>query len=186
MKTPGTRRGYTLVEMIVVVLIVGVVAAVAIQSYLRTAEETLAQDARATLQRVARANQMYAADHENLYTRGVLNSGCNTLSCPVDPAVDPCNLVACKYLPTEDWDMMPYLVVAMDGTAAALPIMGMCGSFDAVASCGANGFACVFRKNDTTDVFCTFKRSKYLPYRDWRYRFTASAGIQAAGGAPLD
>jgi len=61
-------RGYTLVEMLVVIVIIGIIAAVAIPSYYSSIWLTNAQGVENNLRAIAGAEQKYYEDHAAYYT----------------------------------------------------------------------------------------------------------------------
>jgi type IV pilus assembly protein PilE len=67
-ETSGMQRGFTLIELMVVVAIVAILAAIAVPSYQRHIVKTNRQDAMAVLQSAAQAMERYYAKHNNDYT----------------------------------------------------------------------------------------------------------------------
>src|SRR5579872_4527957 len=55
-------RGYTMTELAVVVILIGVLAAAGLASYYKAVETTKANGAQATLDAIAQANRAYFAD----------------------------------------------------------------------------------------------------------------------------
>ena len=151
-------RGFTLIELMVVVLIIGILAAIAVPSYMKAIENSKADDAVAMMQMVATANRMYKLDHGGTYTTGTIDANCNpnvTTACPVAAGGgDRCNLVTCKYLAAQNWTGKAYTITAGNGTT--------CSSY--------SGVACVKRKAGT--------------YVAWYYTINESGVITAGGGAP--
>ena len=58
-----TKKGFTLVEMLVVVIIIGVLTAVALPSYMKSVEKTRTAQAISTLGQIAKAQHVYNAKH---------------------------------------------------------------------------------------------------------------------------
>jgi prepilin-type N-terminal cleavage/methylation domain-containing protein len=108
------KDGFTLVELLTVVLILGILAAFAIPSYTRAVATSQAKEAAALVEAVSRANQMYKVDYKT-YARGMITNQCNTRTCPTTDVQDACALVACKYLAAQDWDAKPYTISAVNG-----------------------------------------------------------------------
>lgn len=158
------REGFTLLELIVVILIIGILAAFAVPQYMKSLENNKADDAVALINMVATTNRMYALDHGGTYTNGAITNTCNgQTACPASGGVgDPCSLISCKYLAATDWGSKPYSVYAGN-----------------VASCNTGaGVACGARK--TSGVGST----TISPYSGWGYQIDAAGVITPIGGAP--
>jgi len=57
-----TRRGFTLIELIMVVIVIGILVSIAVPTYLDTVERTKSKEAIATLQSILAAERNYAAE----------------------------------------------------------------------------------------------------------------------------
>lgn len=123
-----TRKGFTLVELVIVVLILGILAAVAVPRLFNTSSTAIDNGVRQTLNTVRDAIELYAADHAKLPgAPGVDNLGNPTSGdlaadladyirgpfpkCPVGDATNPQGIkystgnspIAGEPTPTEGW-----------------------------------------------------------------------------------
>ncbi len=124
-----SQAGFTLIEMLVVVLIIGILAAIAIPQYLKSVETTKADDAVAMVNMIGTTNKMFALDHSNSYVVGTFptsaNTGCGTAACPpVGPYTSACALVWCKYLADQNFGSKPYTLYACSPTGGACGASG--------------------------------------------------------------
>jgi len=165
------RGGFTLIELLVVVLIVGVLAAFAIPQLIRTMESTKADDAAGIVKMIATANRMYFIDHAR-YTNNSsqLTTACGAVGCDATK-YDACQLVACKYLGSMDWDSKAYSFYTCDGTGA-----NCCGVANITpTTANTQVVACAKRKNDAQQK-----------YTNWGYSATVTGqmGYYPGDGTP--
>lgn len=163
MRPPVRRPGFTLVELLVVVLIIGILAAFAIPQYLRSVETSKADDAVSLANMVATTNRMYALDHANAFAVGEITSACNTAACAGGSPPPGCDLVGCKYLAQQDFDKKPYRVAADNPGANTV-----CNA--APFNMPAAGASCVIRRSGSTPG------TNISPYTTWGY-YVTSAGV---------
>ena len=159
MRHRQARCGFTLIELIVVVMIVGILAAYGVPQYLRTVETRRADDAVSLVNMVGTTNRMFALDHNNTFATGAFPAGgsCGAGACPPNGPYAACALVFCKYLADQDFGVKTYQVQACNG--------GGCGP--------GNGGAAATRKLPAS-----------APYSGWGYAMTAAGVITGYGGAP--
>jgi len=159
------ERGFTLIELIVVVMIIGALAAFGVPQYLRTVETAKANDAASLVNQVGTANKMFALDHSNYYAAGKFTASCGTGTCPATVSAtqtNPCVLVWCGYLVGQDWASKPYSYSACNGGASASCVGQAAGNYISGA-----------------------KRSGgSSPYASWGFTMNLPGTIAAYGGAP--
>lgn len=181
--------GFTLIELVIVVLLIGILAYFGVPSYIKTIENGRAEAAFGVLNSVAAANSMYVMD-KNVYARGQLSTGSplpprSPQTCPTCPSLpvpppgpasncsaampcgsngllDACNLVFCGYLASRGWAGDRWDYVACD------PSDGSGGG-----CCDVGYVACATRKGDAS-----------FPYNMWGYGITRDSRVLPMGGAP--
>lgn len=164
------RKGFTLIELVVVILIIGILASFAVPSYLRSVEVGKADDAVATMNTIGHSNRMFALDHQNTYATGSFptSGSCAATGVTLCPGSGPylaCHLVSCKYMADEDWARKPYQMAAA-GNATATAACGLSGT-------GTNVVACAARKSDAS-----------APYSSWWYAMGKDGVVVKEASAP--
>ena len=152
------RVAFTLVELLIVVLIIGILAMISMPLYRKTIETSKATNAASIANMIANANRMYFLDN-NTYLAGVINDSCNSLSC--SNASGACRLVACGYLAKQRWSEYQWTFCACDMGNCSCP--GGCGGSNAI-SCATNYLSPVGH-----------------PYTTWRYQIDSNGSCMAFG-----
>lgn len=155
------RRAFTLIELMIVVLIIGILATIAVPQYRKSVETSKALDALSLIRAIANANQMYFLDR-NVYTRGAITNACNTATCQSGANTSRCQLVACGYLAKRDWDSYGWRLCACDTLNCGYCPGGACGS----------GL-----------IACADNLSSVSPYNNWRY-YIYPTSCDAVGSTP--
>lgn len=180
----GADAGFTLIELMVVVLIIGILAAFGLPQYLKSIENSKADDAVALVQMAGTTHRMLALDHSGNWLGSAAGTAitdtCQTASCQ-NGAGNPCDLVACKYMATQDFDSRPYVLFLANDTSNST-----CGgvSFSAANGCGAMPgkiVACVRRR--LTSDSPSAGAAQISPYTSWAYAVddTGTIGVNNCG-----
>lgn len=162
------RKGYTLIELVVVVLIIGILASFGIPQYLKTVETSKADDAVSTVNMIGTTNKMFALDHSGAYAYGAFTAACGAGACPTAaPYSNACALVWCKYLADQDWASRPYEYGACNGA-----VSGACNT--GTGSIGAGNQVAAARRRATASS----------PYSTWGFGMVKTGVITAYGTTP--
>jgi len=152
----NNRKGFTLIELVIVTVIMGILASMGLPYYLKTVEVSKASDALAIGHMLANSYRMYLVDNPNLPLTGAVTNTCNTGVCNTS-ATDACRLVRCNYVARQDWDASAYSY-----------------SVGATADIAAS----VSRKSGASPG------TNSTPYTSWGYNFSTSGGCAVVGEAP--
>lgn len=166
-----SAKGFTLMELLVTVLIVGILAAFAVPQYMKSLETTKADDAAALVKMAGTANRMYALDHNGVWANGTIDNTCNSGACTGGSG--GCELVRCKYLAAQNWDQKAYVLTANNGAAAA---SATCGGVTFASS--AQWAACVTRRTGAAPGTDT------APYNAWGYAADVNGVLVIRTGTP--
>ena len=128
------KNGFTLVELLTVVIIIGILATMAMPLYRKTIETSKATDALSIVTMIANANRMYQLDNPNPgYTTGILST-----SHP---------LVSGKYIADHPWNNYQWKFCACDTTTCA------CGG----GCTGTGTVACAYNQSSLGAPYNTWR-----------------------------
>jgi len=153
------NRGFTLIELMVVVLIIGILASMGVPYYYKTVETTKATDSVAIGHMLGNAYRMFLIDNPGAsLVPGDITNTCNSGGCS-STDFSGCRLVRCNYVAKQDWG------TGRGGPSSYLYFVGP-------AACGG-GMACTVRNGGSS------------PYSGWGYTFNQDGSCTSNGaGVP--
>src|SRR5581483_5744571 len=164
----GRSKAFTMMELLIVVMIIGILMVLSVVWYLRSSEQAKASQAVSELNMLAAANRGYSIDHRRRYAPSAITKARNSAPCVGNAT--PCDVVACGYLKSQDWNAEQYNFFVLDPAAApaACNLSGFSGS---------NFVACAKRKVCGGGVTSNCV-SASSPYASWGYLVDTSGVIQ--------
>ncbi len=152
----NNKKGFTLIELVIVTVIMGILASMGLPYYLKTVEVSKASDALSIGHLLGNSYRMYLVDNPSLPLTGSITNACNTGACDTS-ATDACRLVRCNYVARQDWDSSSYSYSIGAAADIAATVSRKTG-----ASPGTNN----------------------TPYNGWGYTFSTTGGCAVVGEAP--
>ncbi|MDA8244697.1 MAG: prepilin-type N-terminal cleavage/methylation domain-containing protein [Elusimicrobia bacterium] len=150
----GNRKGFTLIELVVVVMIMGILASIGVPYYYKTVETSKATDSVAIGHMLANAYRMFQLDNPSTNLSGQVTNTCNGGSCSTGDT-SACRLVRCNYIARQDWGASAYNFFVGSG------------------NCGGTNLACTRRGSGAS-----------ANYSGWGYNFTNTGGCSPLGSSP--
>ena len=75
--SPSKRAAFTLIELLIVVVIIGILAAIAIPKFANTKEKAYVASMKSDLRNLITAQEAYFSDNSSLYAQSTTNLGTN-------------------------------------------------------------------------------------------------------------
>jgi prepilin-type N-terminal cleavage/methylation domain-containing protein len=156
-------KGFTLIELVVVTLIMGILTSMAVPYYFKTVETSKATDSVALGHMIANSNRMYRLDNPTNLISGQITNSCNSqTNCAA--ASGACKLLACGYVAQQDWQN---------------------SSYDFYVCNGGAGGTCCSSSGTEIGVSCTKRKSGAAAnYAGWGYVFYSSGRCAKLSTAP--
>src|SRR5260370_17069095 len=82
------EQGFTLVELLVVILIIGILAGIAIPAFLGQRQKAYDSQAKSNIRTAQTAEETYATDHDGTYTVGDTSTGAADPLVTIEPTLN--------------------------------------------------------------------------------------------------
>ena len=157
------RKGFTLIELVIVTVILGIMASMAIPFYLKSVETSKAGDAVAIGHMLANSYRMYLVDNPAAGARltGAITDACNTGACNTGnpPAnygdTTGCRLVRCNYIAKQSWSASAYNFTVNPGVPNIVTVARKTGVSPGTNTNGYNTWGYTFSDMSTGGAGCT-------------------------------
>jgi len=133
------KKGFTLIEILVVVVVVSVLAAISLTQMAKIVENSKLTDAITLINAVANAQKMARLEYPNTVTaqfgklQTIKSGTCAATSTSLSTIADYMN---CKYLTQHDWSNLSYTYYICNGSGGG---GGCCGDTGSPVACATRG-----------------------------------------------